>query len=84
MVPKGDIWMHADAIGHRQGPNLRQKMITISAARRAAAAQKRSIARPSLPENGINNLERDTTVQCFAMNASTVSLNAWGFSNSSP
>jgi hypothetical protein len=40
--------------------------------------------RHELPENGINDLERDTTVQCFAMNASTVSLNAWGFSNSSP
>lgn len=37
-----------------------------------------------LRENGTNDLERDTTVQCFAMNASTVSLNAWGFSNSSP
>ena len=44
-----------------------------------------ALDRPAeLPENGINDLERDTTVQCFAMNASTVSLNAWGFSNSSP
>jgi hypothetical protein len=30
----------------------------------------------------INNPERDTTVQCFAMNASTVSLKACGFSTS--
>ena len=42
-----------------------------------------ALDRPAeLPENGINDLERDTTVQCFAMNASTFSLKAWGFSTS--
>ena len=42
-----------------------------------------ALDRPAeLPENGIDALERNTTVQCFAMNASTISLKAWGFSTS--
>jgi hypothetical protein len=60
-------------------------MITISARRRAGLRPPEALDRPAeLPENGFNDIEQDTTVQCFATNASTVSLNARGFSNSSP
>lgn len=72
--------MHRDPTRPGKGPTCG----TISARRRAPGrGRPEALDGPAeLPENGINDLERDATVQCFAMNASTLSLKAWGFSTS--